>query len=505
MKSRLIILLLGFLLAAVSLSAQEASGYVINVENGEVNLDLTKAQVQVGSQVKVVQSGGYFTHPVTKKKLKKEDRVVCTLQITGAYAEYSVASPVGGADISKVQAGMTVQVVPQLYKKPEEVVNTPTTKPTTGTNGVDPLSSYVKPVAAQPGKHNIVIAPAEVNDVVNNGHFGGYVADILMEQMMMCDKVRLLDRSVLNAQMNEIDLAGSLLDPATTIQRGKAVGARYILQTTMQKPDVANIRTGIPLAAVMGAVQAATGTNIGAAYASNATVATLKASVSISVRVVDLQTGEVVFMTSAKGDARGKSQLSLEYGALGGGQLNGGAQDFKQTVTGKAIQRAFVKIGRNLQDFFNGTTNKKVVGSISGGVSPDERLYAKGYKIYSGTQKLDKDDIASVFSGREDLFFAYKKAKRKKYAWTYLLPLNLGAGILFLQAGSDDGVAAYSALGAGFCTVGIVSSIWTYQVGKKRMKKIVNSYNTSRRYSYYEYPTSSMELSVIPMGVRLTF
>ncbi len=497
--------MLGFLFAAVSLSAQDISGFVLNVENGEVNLDLTKAQVQVGSKVKVVQSGGYLTHPVTKKKLKKEDRVVCTLQITEAYAEYSVAFPVDGGDISKVQAGMTVRVVPV------KVIKTPTTKTTTETNVTGFHGLTVQPVTTQPGKHNIVIAPAEVNDVVNNGHFGGYVADILMEQMMMCDKVRLLDRSVLNAQMNEIELAGTLLDPATTIQRGKAVGARYILQTTMQKPDVANIRTGIPLAAVMGAVQAATGTNIGAAYASNATVATLKASVSISVRVVDLQTSEVVFMTSAKGDAKGKSQLSLEYGALGGGKLNGGAQDFKQTVTGKAIQRAFVKIGRNLQDFFNGTTTKKVVGSISGGVSPDERLYAKGYKIYSGTQKLDKYDIASVFTGRDDLFFAYKKAKRKKYAWTYLLPLNLGAGIAFLQAGLGgfhDGTSegnCYVALGAGFCAAGIVSSIWTYQVGKKRMKKIVNSYNTSRHYSYYEYPTSSMELSVIPMGLRLTF
>jgi hypothetical protein len=92
---------------------------------------------------------------------------------------------------------------------------------------------------------NIVIAPAQVNDVVHNGHFGDYVADVLMEQMLMCDKVRLLDRSVSNAQIDEINLAGDILDPATTIQRGKGIGARYILQTTMQKPDVANVRTGI--------------------------------------------------------------------------------------------------------------------------------------------------------------------------------------------------------------------------------------------------------------------
>ena len=237
---------------------------------------------------------------------------------------------------------------------------------------------------------NIVIAPAQVNDVVHNGHFGDYVADVLMEQMLMCDKVRLLDRSVSNAQIDEINLAGDILDPATTIQRGKGIGARYILQTTMQKPDVANVRTGIPLASVMGAVQGLTGVNIGAAYGSNMNFATLKASVNLSVRVVDLQTGEIVFMCSGSGKAQGKSQLSMEYGALGGGELNGGAEDFKQTVTGKAIQQAFMRIGRNLKDFFNGKVDRKVVGSVSGGISYGDRMYAKGYKLYLGTEKLDK-------------------------------------------------------------------------------------------------------------------
>ena len=58
------------------------------------------------------------------------------------------------------------------------------------------------------GKVAVVVAPAEVNDVVGVGHFGGYVADILMEQLLMGDKLRLLDRSVLKAQMAETELAG---------------------------------------------------------------------------------------------------------------------------------------------------------------------------------------------------------------------------------------------------------------------------------------------------------
>ena len=70
-----------------------------------------------------------------------------------------------------------------------------------------------------------------------------------------------------------------------------------------------NIRTGIPLASVMGAIGMATGKNVGAQYASNMQMGNLKAAVNISTRVVDLQTGEVLFMTSGTG----KAQVKLNW------------------------------------------------------------------------------------------------------------------------------------------------------------------------------------------------
>ena len=39
-------------------------------------------------------------------------------------------------------------------------------------------------------------------------------------------------------------------------------------------------------------------------------------------------------MCSGTGKSQGKSQLSLEYGALGGAELNGGAEGFKQPIVG---------------------------------------------------------------------------------------------------------------------------------------------------------------------------
>ena len=337
--------LLFFVLFAYSSYAQEKytiTGYVINVEEEKVYLDLSSAKVKVGDKVKVLSDKGYFIHPVTKRKIERAQEELATLSIVKVYDSYSEAIPVHRNDLKNIKVGAEV-------KKSMPIMST---SKMTDENGVVDVMRNV--VTDDKDKISVFVAPAQVNDITGIGYFGTYVSDILMEQLMMCDKVRLLDRTVLGMQVDEIDLSGSeYVDASAAIQKGKMLGAERIIQVTMQKPDVVNIRTGIPLASIMGAVQGIANTNIGAQYMSNMQIATLKASVNISVRVIDIETGEVLFMCSSTGKAQGKSQLSMEYGALGGAELNGGAEGFKQTVTGKAIQHAFTRIGRNLNDYFN--------------------------------------------------------------------------------------------------------------------------------------------------------
>lgn len=526
MNTKYIFSLLVMLLFSVYTIGQTRKGCIISIENGMANVDLTNAQVKAGDCLDVIVKGGYMTDPVTGRRVRKGDEVIGTLEVGTAYSEYSVARPYDASLLSRLKAGMIVRIsakvvtdsAPQEHVSPPEkpvssrnemMVNSFVSDGSTAGSTVIPEARDFSGSIEASEKASIVIAPAQVNDVVHNGHFGGYVADVLMEQMLMCDKVRLLDRSVLNAQIDEMNLAGDVLDPATTIQRGKGIGARYILQTTMQKPDVANVRTGIPLASVMGAVQGLTGVNIGAAYGSNMNIATLKASVSLSVRVVDLQTGEIVFMCSGNGKAQGKSQLSMEYGALGGGELNGGAEGFKQTVTGKAIQQAFVKIGRNLKDFFNGKTDRKVVGSVSGGASYGDKMYAKGYKLYMGTQRLNKHDIPSAFSEQSSLYFQYKQAKKKK-TLSWLIGIGIPIildGVLAVECSDseDNGIPYFIAIGVG--TIGCFTwGIMMNKSGRKKVRQIVDSYNSSSvQYSYYNVSAPQCFLSVTPTGIRFTF
>ena len=367
------------------------------------------------------------------------------------------------------------------------------------------LLSLVLPVMAYSqasNKPTVVVAPAQVNDVVNSGHFGGYVSDVLMEQLLLCNEVRLLDRSVLDAQIDEMNLVGSVIDPQTAIKRGKVAGARYIIQVTMQKPDVVNIKTGIPLASVMGAIGAATNSNVGAQYASNMKIGTLKASVSISTRVVDLQTGEILFMTSATGNAKGKTQLSLEYGALGGAEINGGAEGFKQTMTGKAIQQAFVTIGHNLKKFFAGETKTKVIGSSTGYGHYGQSMIARGMKLYLGTEKLDEEGVQMTMSDNQYLYFKYKDAKKKNKWGTACIILGAAFGIGVGGAICSEASAAsgYAILGISLVT-GVGGGLYLCKSARKSIRQIANEYN----YSQSKYADSSLNLIIDKNNIGLRF
>lgn len=506
MKRVYFYLLLVLLFNCTFICAQKTKGYIINIEGEKIYVDLTSPVISVGDELGVYVAGGYMTHPVTKQRVKKADELICKMVISSIYADYSIALAHDPSSLNKIKAGQVVQLIEKATKKIDN--SSPVTLSVSSNSD---MSAYKKnPANSNTSMENddriaVVIAPAEINDVVNSGHFGGYVADVLMEQLLMNNKVRLLDRSVLNAQLDEVDLAGNAIDPSTAIQRGKIVGARYIIQVTMQKPDVVNIRTGIPLASVMGTIGMATGKNVGAQYASNMQMGNLKAAVNISTRVVDLQTGEVLFMTSGTGKAQGKAQLALEYGALGGAEINGGADGFKQTITGKAIQKAFLIIGRNLDQFFSGHIDKKVVGSAGGFGNYGQNLASRGSKLYLGTEALDKDGIQMLFTDRQDLFFRYKSAKKTK-AWGFgILTVGIAGGaVAGAVAGLSDTEGTTVGCVIGGCVlVGITGLTLCCISSNRSIKNIVKDYNRSQEKTadwHLDFTTSGNGL-----GIRLIF
>lgn len=481
------------LLLSINLFAQEGkSGVIVNIEGSKVYVDITSKSTKVHDVFNVYSEGGYFIHPITKKKIKKDQEVVGKIEIVSTHEEYSEAVPVPQQSIKRMQTGMEIRKI--------DATDT---------------SSTGNIISEKEDRVAVVIAPAQVNDVVNNGYFGGYVADILMEQLMTNNRIKLLDRSVLNAQIDESNLQGDCIDPNTAIERGKISGAQYIIQLTMQKPDVVNVNTGVPLASIMGAAQAATGKNLGAQYMSNANVSILKAFVTITARIIDLQTGEVVFMCSGKGDAKGKNQVSMESGALGGAQINGGAEGFKQTVAGQAIQKAFMVIGKSLNDHFNGKTTAKVVGSATGFGYNGQKLTLRKRHIYNGVDKLSNDDVKTLFINQPELYFKYKKARNSLWQpWACYIGFTISAVLLCnyeenkLFASPDHTIEI---LGSCLCVGGEITLGYLLRHNiHKKLQNIVNQYNSSLSQSYIKPKVNNtIALNLVSdnngLGLRLSF
>lgn len=468
------------LFCATSVAQVQTGGYVLGVEDGHVYIDLGASKVAKGAVLDVVDANG---------------GVVGQIVVESTFGSYSSARPVSG--LSGVAAGMKVAG--------HVSVASPAVATPASASGVTPLSSPVN----HDSRVSVIVPPAQVNDVVGVGHFGGYVADLLMEQLMMCPEVRLIDRSLFNAQIDEAELGGSYIDPATAIEKGKIAGARYAVQVTMQKPDVANVRTGIPLASIMGALQGGLNRNIGAQYMSNMEVARLKASVSLSARVIDIQTGEVMFMTSGNGKAEGDVQLGMEYGALGGAKLNDGADGFKQTVTGKAIQKAFMTVGRHLDTYFSGRATSKVMGSASGYGRFDERLDRRGMSLYSGVNKLSNDDVYSLFYDNKHLYFKYRSAKNQ-LRWSKILLGVAALGAVTTVVGlveSDSDLYFLIYAGPGITVASVIPAVILNISARKKVESIKNEYN-NKMYSSARDMDYSLDLVAADnggLGLRFSF
>lgn len=496
MKRTKTIFFLAFMLTinCVCVSAQTLSKKVIlSIEGEKVFIDATSMNTRIRDSYNVYTEGGYFIHPVTQKRIRKDQEVIGRLEITAVHSDYCEAKAIPQSSLSKMKIGMEVRKIDRTGITEQAIVNNDTKIP-------------------------VVIAPAQINDVVNNGYFGGYTADILMEHLINNNNIRLLDRSVLNAQMDESNLQGDYIDPATAIQRGKIVGAQFIIQLTMQKPDVVNLKTGAPLNNIVGAIAGLANTNLYSQYLSNTRISTLKASVTMSARVIDMQTGEVVFMCSASGNATGRGQVSLEAGALGGMQVNGGAEGFKQTVTGQAMEKAFSVIGKSLNDHFDGKTQAKLVDNA--GLAKDKEgllTYRNGH-IYNGIEKLSESDLKLLFANKPEMYSKYKKANIKINYLSFVLGTIGGLGIGSVLSGLDHEfdynlshgnslpITIGIGLGIGALTCTIVTLITSHA---KKCREIVNDYNSSLSQSNINTHQSSLDLSLTTtgngLGLRLIF
>ena len=318
------------LLSTMGVLAQ--SGYIIKVDGDKVYMNLPGAKVS--DVVPVFNNGGSMTDPKSGRNIQIEPEVIGQIKIIAVQGAYSVGR-VYGNTATYPEKGMTV-----------------------GQRTVIQKNNY--------GETTVMIAPAEVNfpqvvnTMVGSGYIGDYVSDVLMEHLLKCNKIKLVDRSILSTQQNEIAMGQSGgIDPNTALEYGKISGARYLVKITLLQPDVVNVGSNIPVKGIAITLdnsisrivrQPVNNYDATQGLPNNVKINNVKVSVRIVVRVVDLQTGNILFTSNGEGVASGQPKLSWEYDF---GTLENTGEQFTQTVTGKAVDKAFRKIGKELNEYFD--------------------------------------------------------------------------------------------------------------------------------------------------------
>lgn len=101
-----------FLLGIFSniLGQSSTQGYIIAIEGEHIFIDLKAPNVSVGNILSAFANGEYMIHPVTKKKIKKEDELLAQMRILEIQDGYSVATAIPKDAISKLKPGMKVQL-----------------------------------------------------------------------------------------------------------------------------------------------------------------------------------------------------------------------------------------------------------------------------------------------------------------------------------------------------------------------------------------------------------
>jgi len=376
MKSKYVLVFTTLVILHFGLIAQEIKpqekGIIIAVEDGKVYLDLNESNVTSGTRYQVIKESGYFTHPVSGEKIMREPEIIAYIEIIEVKSNYSVGAVSPKGAINSLEKGMEIILLEGVKRETREF------------------------------RKSIAVQPLNVSSA-RGGYLGFYIADLLTEELFNIDKFKVVDRQTLGLQMDEIALTSQgVIDEKDAIQIGKTRGVDYFITGTVYEPDVVETNTGVPIKGILSAAEAISGQKLGADYVSDVRVSQLRAIVNLTLRVVDVQTGEILFIATEMQQASGKSQINLEQGALGGLQLQGGATSFSNTITGQATKAALSNLAKYINDYFEGKIQER---NFKGNVieiakigTRSERVKEKNGKIINPSFIGNNTDSSQLFS-----------------------------------------------------------------------------------------------------------
>lgn len=205
----------------------------------------------------------------------------------------------------------------------------------------------IAPMRAQSTRPTVAVLDLDYGSIEHwwqgNQDIGKGIADLIVDALVDDGSFRIFDRKKLDGVLAEQNFnASDRVDPmAKAAKIGKVVGVKYLMYGSITKFGTENNSKSVGGGGIGGKFGLGkVGTSSG------------KATVAITVRMIDTSTTEV--MLSAKGEGTSKRSGMLLAGAgggggkAGGGALSFGSSDFKDTIIGEATEAAVKNFVTNL-------------------------------------------------------------------------------------------------------------------------------------------------------------
>lgn len=185
-------------------------------------------------------------------------------------------------------------------------------------------------------KRRIGVVEFENKSAYGQGRLGGAASDILVTELVKSEKFIVVERSKMDKIMQEQKLqTQGLTDPQTAAKIGQIMGLEAIVVGTVSQFGVKKEGSDYLLAQSKQQV----------------------ADVTVDIRVIDVQSGQVILADSGKGQAKSKKGSFLGMGTRGG---------YDETLEGEALRAAIVKFVDNISNQLNKRPWSAMIADYSG-------------------------------------------------------------------------------------------------------------------------------------------
>jgi curli biogenesis system outer membrane secretion channel CsgG len=226
-------------------------------------------------------------------------------------------------------------------------------------------------------KRRIGVVEFENKSAYGQGRLGGAASDILITELVKSGRFMVVERDKMNKIMEEQKLqAQGAIDAQTAVQIGKIMGLEAIVVGSVSQFGVK--KEGSDYLITQSKQQVA--------------------DVTVDIRLIDTQSGQVLMADSGKGQAKSKKKSFLGMGTTGG---------YDETLEGEALRASIVQFVDNIASQLNKKAWSCMIADASG-----EELYLNAGQdsgIKTG-MKLDcYHQGAEIRDPRSNLIIGYRE------------------------------------------------------------------------------------------------